>query len=154
MRSWLASQLLNCIVQIGFMSDQSLELNSTSSKTSRQTYNGFPRSHKFWGGGTNTFRPWSNEILAGYLHSSLRTLIQSVYIDLPNCVPCRWAFFTKYVACCYSLSFRVSKLCLTWKHVQHKRVNCFIVTETNRASYCLCNDKTVDLLCVTGFHVK
>ncbi len=37
----------------------------------------FPRSHKFWGGGTNTFRPWSNAILAGYLHSSFRTLIQS-----------------------------------------------------------------------------
>ncbi len=32
-------------------------------------------------GGTNTFRPWSNEILAGYLHSSYRTLIQSDISD-------------------------------------------------------------------------
>ncbi len=35
------------------------------------------RSHKFWGEGTNTFRPWSIEILSGYFHSSFRTLIQS-----------------------------------------------------------------------------
>ncbi len=41
------------------------------------TYNCFQRSHKFWGGGTNTFRSWSSVILAWYLHSSLRTLFQS-----------------------------------------------------------------------------
>ncbi len=38
------------------------------------------RAHqKFWGGGTNIFRPWPNEIFAGDLHSSFGTLNQSVH---------------------------------------------------------------------------
>ena len=42
---------------------------SMHKKTSRQTHNWFWRSQKFWGGGTNIFRPWPIEILAGDLHT-------------------------------------------------------------------------------------
>ncbi len=51
--------------------------NTSSCKTSRQTHNWFSRSQKFWGGGTNIFRPWPNETLAGDLQSSFRTRNQS-----------------------------------------------------------------------------
>ncbi len=83
-----------------------------SSKSSQQAYNWFPRSHKFWGGGTYTFRPWSNETLAGYLHSSFRTLIQS---DLGHLVQHPWSidsasYLGFYIKLCHRLCLHASRM--------------------------------------------